>query len=341
MTSKTYCKYPFTALAMKDFTDGKLQSIWPCCIMGNAIEPRGVLQNNNRLGIEDPHLLSPQEMFDHPRMQQLRQNIIDGVRDPACKTCWNQEDRGLKSSREFSYRNEEEVTYVPNLEEIDLTISNICNLRCRMCSPTASNLLMIDHQYFKNNNLIKKAEVALSGRWALSNPHSTQNSTQLEWLKNNTNKIKTLRMSGGEPFYDTKVLDLLKVYVANDDAKNTSLMFHTNGTQFTDEVIDILSHFKTNNHCLSIDGTDKVYEYIRYPASFTELNVSLDNYFSKLTNRPEFTHFTMVVSSLNILNITEYIEWTNGFDTVCYLDFQEMYPLDRGMCKVILKKMAS
>jgi MoaA/NifB/PqqE/SkfB family radical SAM enzyme len=330
MSSNTYCKYPFTAIAMKNFTNGNLQAVWPCCSMGNAIEPYGVPQNFNRLDINDAHLLTPQELFNHPRMDQLRTNILAGERDSACKVCWDQEDRGLKSAREFSYIDNDDITYISNLEEIDITLSNICNLRCRMCSPNASNLLMVDHQYFKKNNLLEKAEVAISGRWVPSVPHSTRHSLQLEWLLNNTDKIKTLKASGGEPFYDKKILELLEVYVAKGHAKNTSLMFHTNATQFTNNVIELLSNFKLNNHTLSIDGTDRIYEYIRYPATFVELNTNLDNYFSKLQNKPEFTHFAMVVSALNVLNIPEYIKWTTRFDTISFVDFQELHPLDRG-----------
>ena len=336
MANKTYCKYPFTALAIKNFNKNKLLTVWPCCIMGSEIAPKGEDQNYNRLGMKDVHLLTPQEIFEHPRMDELRNNLASGIRDSACEVCWNQEDRGFKSSREFSYEDESHITYIPNLEEIDITVSNVCNLRCRMCSPTSSNLLMIDYQYFNNNNLLDKADRAVGGRWWFSTPHSTEQSPQWQWLIENTDKITHLKMSGGEPFYDTKVIELLEIYVKKDHAKNTTLTFHTNATQFTDQVVELLSKFKLNNHSLSIDGTDRVYEYIRHPATFAELTASLNNYFSKVTTRPEFTHFTMVVSAYNILNINNYIEWTKKFATVELLTYQEIYPMDRG---VVLKHL--
>ena len=318
-------------MAIKNFEDGKLNSAWPCCMMGNQITQDTQNHNNNRLGIQNVHFLSPQEIFDHPRMEELRNNLIAGIKDPACEVCWDQESRGLHSFRQSSYRKDDEITHNANLEEIDITTSNVCNLRCRMCTPTASNLLMIDHQYFKNNQLLDKLQSATGNRWKGSFALSTDQSSQWKWLENNTDKIISLKMSGGEPFYDAKVLDLLKIYVKNGDAKNTTLIFHTNATQFTDEIIDILSHFKLNNHCLSIDGTDRVYEYIRHPANFAELNTSLNNYFSKLNNRPDLTHFTMVVSALNVLNIAEYIKWTCQFDTNPSLSFAEIYSSTRGI----------
>lgn len=337
MTKKTYCRYPFTSLAIKNFNKNKLLTVWPCCIMGSEIAAKGEKQNYNRLGMQDVHLLTPQEIFDHPRMELLRSNLTSGVKDPACEVCWNQEDRGFaRSPREYSYEDESHITYTPKLEEIDITVSNVCNLRCRMCNPTSSNLLMADYQYFTNNNLLDKADKAMGGRWWISTPHSTDQSPQWKWLIENTDKITTLKMSGGEPFYDTKVIELLEIYVKNGDAKNTTLVFHTNATQFTDQVVELLAKFKLNNHCLSIDGADRVYEYIRHPASFAELNASLNNYFSKVSTRPEFTHLTLVASAYNILNIDKYNDWARTLDTNAFLTYQEIYPMDRG---VVLKHL--
>jgi len=337
MTNKTYCRYPFTALAIKNFYKNKLLSVWPCCMMGSEIAAKGEKQNYDRLGIQDVHLLTPQEIFDHPRMEQLRNNLSSGVRDPACEVCWNQEDREFaKSAREYSYENESYITHIPKLEEIDITISNVCNLRCRMCNPTSSNLLMVDYQYFTKNGLLDKASTATGGRWWISNPHSTEQSLQWKWLIENTDKITHLKMSGGEPFYDRKVLELLEMYVKNDDAKNTTLTFHTNATQFTDEVVTLLAKFKMNNHSLSIDGADRVYEYIRHPASFKELNDSLTNYFLKVPTRREFTHLTLVASAYNILSINKFNDWAKTLDTNAFLNYQEIYPMDRG---VVLKHL--
>ena len=96
MNNDTYCHFPFKAIAIKDYKGEKLKAFWPCCMMGNDRESPNVLE------IENPHLLTPQQMFDHPRMEELRNNLSNGVRDPACKICWDQEDKGLKSFRNFS-----------------------------------------------------------------------------------------------------------------------------------------------------------------------------------------------------------------------------------------------
>jgi len=322
MSSKTYCSQPFKEIAIKDFSGDKLKTFWPCCMMGNRIKPN---DDSNKLGIIDAHKLTPQEMYDHPRMQELRFNLSNDIRDPACEVCWHQEDRGLKSFRNFA----DPLTSEPGLTTIDLTASNICNLRCRMCSPTASHQLMIDHKYFKDNNLLDKIE-SVTGRWVTSSPLETTDSKQWDWLMDNTAQITTIKASGGEPFYDNKVIQLLQRYVETGDAINTSLLFHTNATQFTDEIVDLLNHFKMNKHAFSIDGAYKVYEYIRYPGTFEDLQVSIDNYISNVKNYHSILNFTVVLTAHNILGIDDMMTWSKSISSGVSVHFQEAYPFSRG-----------
>lgn len=324
MNKDTYCHYPFKAIAIKEYTGDKLKAFWPCCMMGNDRESNNI----NALEVENPHLLTPQEMFDHPRMEELRNNLSNGVRDSACKTCWDQEDRGLKSFRHFS--NDEFNLGNNGLELVDITASNICNLRCRMCSPTSSNLLMMDSKYFKDKGMEKEA-LSVVKRWATSKPSRATESIQWDWLMENTHKIKVLKASGGEPFYDNKVIQLLNRYVETGAAKSTNLSFHTNATQFTSEIVDLLNHFKQNKHTFSIDGTNKVYEYIRYPANFKEMELSVLNYIQNVKNYDPILNFTMVVSAHNVLNIANYIEWAKQIYPGVSIHFAEIYDMDRGI----------
>ena len=90
---------PHHNLAIKAYRNGKLQEAWPCCMMGNPDE-LGMDNQWGRLDIPNVSDLTPQEIFDHPRMQLLRDNLDNGIRDNACSTCWRLEDNGVKSYRE-------------------------------------------------------------------------------------------------------------------------------------------------------------------------------------------------------------------------------------------------
>ena len=150
--TNTFCKHPFEALAAKNFTDNKLRAAWPCCMMGNRTA--GGKHVENKLAILDVDKLTPEEIFNHPRMDQLRKNAQNNVRDHACIVCWEQEDKGMTSFRLSATEDfTEEARDNPKLTTLDVTVSSLCNLRCRMCSPQQSNSLFIDHKYFKENNI--------------------------------------------------------------------------------------------------------------------------------------------------------------------------------------------
>jgi hypothetical protein len=189
---------------------------------------------------------------------------------------------------------------------------------------------MMDTKYFKDKGMEKEA-LSVVKRWGMSKPSRATESLQWDWLMENTHKIKALKASGGEPFYDDKVIQLLNRYVETGAAKNTYLSFHTNATQFTSEIVELLNHFKQNKHTFSIDGTDKVYEYIRYPANFKEMESSVMNYINDVKNYDPILNFTMVVSAHNVLNIPEYIEWAKQIYPGVSIYFAEIYDMDRGI----------
>jgi MoaA/NifB/PqqE/SkfB family radical SAM enzyme len=330
----TYCHHPFHQVAMKDFFGSELQVAYPCCHMGNNTD--GNKYFKKQLEIENLTKLTPDEIFNSSRFQELRNNLKNGVRDSACSVCWNQEDRGIKSYRQFSndswYDTSDET-----LSNIDITIGNQCNLRCRMCSPVASNLLYQDIKFFKENDLVSDLEDAVNIKLLGAFTIETTKSIQWNWLLNNTDKIKVIKASGGEPFYDKKMIELLHHYVKTGNAKNTILKFHTNATQFNQEIVDILNEFKQNDHVFSVDGVGKVYECIRYPATFNDLNSSIDLYNTKVKNKGNLD-FTIVVSAYNILNIKDYVQWARSIDQECNINFQEVYPIGRGISPRCLSK---
>lgn len=326
MSVKTYCKFPFKQLAIKNVAEGNVKRFWPCCNMGNDKRFYNIIATD----VGDLNPLTPADMFNHPRMDLLRENLKNGIRDPACSVCWNQEDAGLTSFRQFSIKSEDEIDYNANLEMIDITISNKCNLRCRMCFPGNSHSLMIDNEYFKKNNLIKDLNEAIAGSWNSSIPVLTNKTVLWEWILNNTDKIKILKMSGGEPFYDQKTVDFLNKFIETDNAKNTELRFHTNGTQFTDDITNLIKQFKHNEHVISIDGVDKTYEYIRYPGTFSDFENSLQNYIENVNNNTRLIHTNFVVSSLNLLNTPDFISWTVLNKFHYHITFSSIRPIERG-----------
>ena len=333
---KTICKSPFTSLAIKKYdNEGKLTIAWPCCMMGNPTKSEGETKSydTDRLGIKNIAELTPQEIFFHPRMDKLRENLKNGIRDEACKVCWDQEDRGIKSFREFTIEYEtdemmEEYVNDPRLDIIDTHINNSCNLRCRMCDPNASSLLQIDHNYFTKNNLLDELDTSI-GRWATKqNIFDLKNVKQWNWIYTNADKFKVLRMSGGEPFYNPHVLNFLDHCIKKGFNKTLTLEFHTNATLFNDEVLDKIKHFN-NTLNFSIDGTGKVYEYIRYPMDWQQLDTSVRKFTEVVDQKILKINFVVMIT--NLFNIPDFYRWAVSLNKPVSLIFSEVYFMDRGI----------
>ena len=287
---------------------------------------------DNKMNWENVNI-TPIEAFENERFEKLRLDLLSNIKNESCETCWNQEDKGIESARLYSQ--EYDTKSFSNLRQIDITLSNKCNLMCRMCNYGNSHNFKKEISFFKKHNLLDQIQYATSDYYPEKTlmPNST-NSDQIDWLKNNTRKIKVLKASGGEPFYDDQICQLLNVYVDNDDAKSTILEFDTNGRLFNDDVISLNEKFKFLNHSISIDGVNSVYEYIRYPHTFNDFNKSLKRYLK--LNNIFCVHYAFVLSSLNIFNIRDFLFYVRSITSFVsnnkdfYINFEKVRPYDRG-----------
>ena len=86
------------------------------------------------------------ELYNGKEFQELRQAFRDGKQPVECYTCWNMESAGNVSLRQMVFKRVKDnfniklQNYEPYL--IDLKLNNVCNLKCRMCGPSASSMIM-------------------------------------------------------------------------------------------------------------------------------------------------------------------------------------------------------
>jgi VCBS repeat-containing protein len=203
-----------------------------------------------------------------------------------------------------------------------------------MCTPSASSLLMLDHNYFVENNLMDRVSKSVE-RWTDSKLGSFKLKTnkQWQWIIDNTDKFEVLRLSGGEPFYNSSVLEFIDKAIAEGTAKNITLEFHTNATLFDSELIEKLSHFQ-NNLNFSIDGYGKVYEFIRYPATWTQLDNSVRSYMAKIPQR--FYNIANIMMISNVFNLPEFIAWLDSLPGEMSVSYAEVHSQTRGMSLINL-----
>ena len=319
----TFCYYPFYALTMKLFEGEQLKKVAPCCKMHN--------NGSTVLTKEEINDLTPLEIFEHEKFEKLRTDCTSNVRNENCSICWNQEDRGLHSYRLTSswIFNDK---FKKDLREFDVSFSNKCNLICRMCNLGGSHQFYKDYNFFKEHNMLDEINKATSKGVFPGVKINTENNTQLNWLLDNYEGIKFLKVSGGEPLYDKKVLKLLNLLVDSDCAKDVILQFHTNATLLDDTNIELLNNFKQQAHVFSVDGTDTTYNYIRHNSSFDLIESNIFNWLSKSKNIRSVA-FNLVLSVLNVLDLKNYLEWIGSTFSYKYdikIHVSEIRPFTRG-----------
>ena len=319
------CSYPFKQITLKDWNGDKLKWSHPCCNMSRSGWP-------DPMRFSNAHELTPPELFNSYQFNNLRKNFEENKKHEYCKTCWDMEYRGI----EPFYKHNDDTPPKGELDVIDFTLSNKCNLACRMCDPQTSHRLMLDWKYFKGAGLMSDVEKVTAGKFreSLQIPDVTD-TIQYKWMLENP--VKELRFSGGEPFFDSSVIKLLDKYIEEGWAKDTILAYHTNGTLFNDELIDKLNKFKKQHPKISIDSVEENYDFIRHPSNFDDLDNILRLYLNKSTNLGR-VNIAVVISALNILNLKEHYEWCRTLPINVFISYCEVYPDNRGISPKWLSK---
>jgi len=120
--------------------------------------------------------------------------------------------------------------------------------------------------------------------------------------------IKRINLLGGEPLLIKKSFDVLDqlLTVGNTDCL---ISFVTNGSvKLTDKQIELFKKFRNINCCVSIDGIESSFDYIRYPLEWTDILKNIDHY------RQVFSEVVVsfTVSNLNIHERSKIINWFNS-----------------------------
>jgi len=221
-----------------------------------------------------------------------RQNILKGKPVDACQNCYDNEAKGFTSYRQrrniqgavyhgenFKDSLEQSPAYPRmqgKVEEmypafLHVTLSNLCNLSCRMCFPEFSSQLT---DTYKKLNIIDKS-VPILEDWSQSD-EKWQNFLKL--VKGNK-QLLSLHFMGGEPLYHKRFHEFIDWAIENNET-NYHLTFVTNVTIYDSELIDKLAKFKSVQIEMSIEVMDIVNDYIRIGSDFNVLKDNIQKFLS-------------------------------------------------------------
>jgi len=251
------------------------------------------------------------EHFNKIEFVKVRQDLSNGIRHKNCNWCWQEEDAGRKSKRmrdndkyqKYLVKNEPYI----GLAYVELNLGNNCNLACRTCGPQISSGWMKEDHETNNKHIAYKVYAANLKRYHQS---YSEESSFWEELKHKLPNIKQFDFYGGEPFMSKKMWDLLKTAQEMGVSKDIELHYNTNGTHFPLSAMQAWKDFKSINISFSIDGIADQFEYMRYPAKWSEVESNMDK-FLKLGKEFGNINFSwcITLSTSNIYYVPEILDY--------------------------------
>jgi len=342
VNSKTFCILPW--IHVNSSVGGGYR---PCCNSESYFKI-----NDNDVSIIDA--------FHSKEMEEIRIAMKDEKEHPACSVCYDREKNNGLSFR-HTYTQDKFKNFVnkrqdEKIEYLDIRFDNSCNLMCRMCDPSSSNLLADTINEYKKNNL------QIPNHWKKFENFKQKNNEEIANLRKQyvievLPGIKELKVTGGEPFISKDFLEILDFAIENNYAKDIRLLITTNATKFVRDVLDRLKYFRALDMNISVDGMEETYEYIRFPFSWKKWEDRFWGFLKfadehKMYKNPEFRIRTStIVTAYNWLilpdlynylkNVARHpaVKWLNNINFIPRIDFNlNLRPYDSELSAKYLPK---
>jgi len=244
---------------------------------------------------------NPKQIFNTPLLQEERTMMLSNLPADSCRdTCFDLESRGLISRRIFENGNERthtDVNAVP--ETLNIVVGSTCNLTCVYCCKQYSSAWLRDIQQngsYLNHNRYRVFPIDLAKKH-----NQTKETSEYKLLETEISSmsLKSVHISGGEPFLYNNLLDLVNKITADEIKINTGL--GVDPSRFKNQ-ISKLSQVKNLQILVSVETQHELYEFVRFGNSYQNFVKNLQTVIeSGLPYR-----FISVVSNLTILGLIDF-----------------------------------
>ena len=292
----TFCVAPWYSIHV-----GSTGKLAPCCEFGVSLHPYNHIQ----------------QYFESPELEQVRQDLLNGVRNANCSRCWKKEDNGADSLRLISNRTIGPNTNRPIMEQIkeprlsdiksfDLVLGNLCNLKCVMCNPGESSQLLAEANLNPTlKNRYNKKYIQKDFDWPKGDDF-------VDWCNEHLPKAIHIKFTGGEPFIIPWIQTVLDK-IPDEQKKRCILHFTTNLTIVNLGLFENFSKFKEVWLSVSVEGIQETHEYLRYGHKWEtlETNIRLIQEMKIPNLIFKVNHVVQTASYHSIMPMTEYFDDLN------------------------------
>ena len=293
---ETFCVAPWYSIFVG--TDGKIA---PCC----------------KFKRPQHHYEQISEYFTSPHLAKVRQDLLDGVKNPSCAKCWQDEENGGDSLRLISNRTIGRATDTPLMEQIedpklsniksfDLTLGNLCNLKCVMCNPAESSQLLAEAK------LHPEIKTRYEKDYSQKDFDWPKTDDFVDWCNKYLPQSIHIKFTGGEPFIIPWIQTVLDK-IPDEQKKKCVLHFTTNLTIVNLGLFENFSKFKEVWLSVSVEGIKETHEYLRYGHKWETLETNLRLIQEmKIPNLIlKVNHVVQTPSYHSIIPMTEYFDNMN------------------------------
>lgn len=242
--------------------------------------------------------------------KEFIEQLDAGVQLPECFSCWNEERAGKDSKRIRDNKTFENTELKSDMLPLvlDMSMGNLCNIKCRICSPLQSSPWQAEEEkivtLYPNRTYLKHKYNSQAASFDYSNDFFWKDILKL--LPN----VTKYDFAGGEPFFIEKHWDIVRTAVEHGWSKSQHIHYNTNGTIFPEKYVHLFEEFKIVDIQISSDGVGQKFEYMRHPAKWNKVENNIQRFIdAKESSKTEWWLGTCIsVSAFNVYDFFETFE---------------------------------
>lgn len=309
----TFCSTPFRELYTEN--DG---SFIHCC---HAVDTDSVRFFEN--SVKDSHgtlftvdtVNNLDAVWNSKFYKNLRQDLVEGVKNPLCKHCWRLEAMGAASPRDsqmpenFQHKIQSDYRVSDGPEFVDLKTGNTCNLKCIMCHPANSTLHLEEVHELRDSGDSVPSAVAVSRQ----EEAAMRKQIPLEFIQNNLDhdlkNLREIQLHGGEPLVTKKALEFIDSVIASGHSKRIKIKVITNLAVNSQKIFHKLKQFQSVELIVSWDHVNpEKNSFIRFPIDHSRFLETLSYVRENHAFDIKISNTLSVFNVLDIQEIYDYFE---------------------------------
>lgn len=294
-TNNQMCAHAWTGLHV--WPNGQ---VGPCCEYYSTVPDINIRSH------------SMEQALSSPYMQDLRQQFRSGTWPAGCVACEKSQAHGGESKKDlapFKLRNiyagidwESEPT---SMQFVGGHLGNLCNLRCRICSPVFSSSIAAE-QIQHSDDAMKNNPVRgllADNRW--------HGNSEAFWqaLRDRAHTACNFEFLGGEPLLLKENLEFMQWLIDAGHSSRAIFEFVTNGTQYP-EIFDQADRFQRLTVTISIDDIEDRFELQRAGASWSQVSQNLGRFVAARDRQTNLSIGACITVNIqNVLYLPQLLTW--------------------------------